>query len=78
MAQLALRHHSGIKDAHIQQTIVAKSDERVVERLESLEKTIKNKPVSNIELERIIDGALQVVKTTKNGKKLEYNRYKIN
>lgn len=78
LAQLALRHHSGIKDAHIEQTFVAKTDERVIDRLESLEKTLKNKPVTNIELERIIDGALQVVKTTKKGRKIEYNRYKIN
>tara|TARA_R110001599_G_scaffold75668_2_gene207538 strand:+ start:15182 stop:19168 length:3987 start_codon:yes stop_codon:yes gene_type:complete len=78
LAKLALRHQTGVIDPAIHQTIIAKSDERVVERLESLEKTIKNKPVSNIELERIIDGAMQVVKTTTNGKKIIYNRYKIN
>ena len=78
LAQLALRHQTGMIDPAIHQTIIAKSDERVVERLDSLEKTIKNKPVSNIELERIIDGALQVVKTTTKGKKIIYNRYKIN
>lgn len=78
LAQLALRHNTGMIDPAIHQTIIAKSDERVVERLDSLEKTIKNKPVSNIELERIIDGALQVVQTTTKGKKVIYNRYKIN
>ncbi len=78
LAQLALRHNTGMIDPAIHQTIIAKSDERVVERLDSLEKTIKNKPVSNIELERIIDGAMQVVKTTTKGKKIIYNRYKIN
>ncbi len=77
LAHLALKHQNGKIDG-VQANIIAQNnDKRIVEKLESLEKTIKNKPVSNIELERIIDGTLQVVRSTTTNGKTIYNRYKI-
>jgi TP901 family phage tail tape measure protein len=49
----------------------------LVQKLESLEKTIKNKPETNIELEKIVDGAMMIKRSTKKGSTLIYNRYKV-
>jgi len=49
----------------------------VVSRLESLERTIKNKPETNIELEQIISGAMVVKRTKTQGNTKVYNRYRV-
>jgi len=50
----------------------------VIERLESLENTIKNKPETNIKIEEIINGAMLITRETKKGNTINYNRYRIN
>lgn len=49
----------------------------IVKKLESLEQTIKNKPVSNVQVEEIVSGALTIARETKHGNKTIYNRYKV-
>lgn len=49
----------------------------VLNRLESLEKTIQHKPETNIEFGEIIGGAMQIIKTQKKGSTTVYNRYKV-
>jgi len=51
--------------------------ELIVSRLESLEKAIMDKPEVNIDVERIIDGAMIIARTTKKGKTITVNRYRI-
>ena len=53
------------------------NSDQVVKKLDSLERTIKNKPETNIELEKIIDGAMIITRTTKEGNNKIYNRYKV-
>ena len=49
----------------------------IVERLESLEQTIKNKPESNIQLTEIVNGAMVITKEVRSGNTSTYNRYKV-
>lgn len=49
----------------------------IVERLESLENTIKNKPETNVQIEDIVQGAMTITRETRKGNSKVYNRYKI-
>ena len=49
----------------------------LADKLDSLERTISNKPEHNIELEQIVDGAMAISRTTKRGNTKIYNRYRI-
>ena len=49
----------------------------VVKRLESLEQTIKDKPEHSLRVEDVVTGALTIVRETKEGNTLNYNRYRI-
>jgi hypothetical protein len=49
----------------------------IVQKLDSLEKAIKTKPETNIELGEIVSGAMEIVKTTRKGNDVIYNRYRI-
>lgn len=49
----------------------------LVNRLDNLTKVIQDKPETNIELGEITQGAMEIVKSTKTGNTLVYNRYKI-
>lgn len=48
----------------------------VINELQSLKETIKNKPETNIRLEEIINGALMITRETKKGNSVVYDRYK--
>jgi myosin heavy subunit len=49
----------------------------IVGKLDALEKAIKSKPETNIELGEIVGGAMEIVKTTRKGNDVIYNRYRI-
>lgn len=49
----------------------------IVGKLDALEKAIKSKPETNIELGEIVGGAMEIVKTTRKGNDVTYNRYRI-
>ncbi len=46
-------------------------------KLDSLERTINNKPEHSLEVEQIIDGAMAISRTTKRGNTKIYNRYRV-
>lgn len=49
----------------------------VVNELKSLKKAIEQKPETNISLGEIMQGAMEIVQTTKSGNKTVYNRYRV-
>ena len=49
----------------------------IVEKLDSLENTIRNKPETNIEMEEIIGGVMAMTRSTKEGNTKIYNRYRV-
>ena len=49
----------------------------LADKLDSLERTISNKPEHNLEVEQIIDGAMAISRTTKRGNTKIYNRYRV-
>lgn len=49
----------------------------VLKQLESLERTIKNKPEHRLEVENVVQGAMDIVRTTKSGGTTIYNRYRV-
>ena len=42
---------------------------QTIERLDSIEKAIKNKPTTNIEMGRIMQGFMEIYETTQTGNK---------
>jgi hypothetical protein len=77
LSNLALKYQAGELQSkiNVHQSKQPEPNE-VVQRLKSLEQTIKMKPETNIELERIIDGALTITKSVKKGNTVVYNRYR--
>jgi len=51
--------------------------DKIVERLDSLENAIKNKPETNIQLESIVNGAMTIVRQSKGNGQTITNRYKV-
>ena len=49
----------------------------LVNKLDNLTKVIQDKPETNIELGEITQGAMEIVKSTKQGNTYTYNRYKV-
>ena len=49
----------------------------LVNELTDIKKTIENKPETNIELGEITQSMMEVVKSTRKGNTIVYNRYKI-
>ena len=49
----------------------------IVAKLDSLEKTIKNKPETNIAFEEIIGGVMAISRETKTGNSKTYNKYRV-
>lgn len=49
----------------------------VVNELKSLKRAIEQKPETNISLGEIMQGAMEIVQTTKRGNKTVYNRYRV-
>lgn len=81
LSQLAYNYQNGlvrdITDGSIASNDVYGTN-ILVDKLDSLEATIRNKPESNIELEQIIDGAMSISRSTRTGNTKVYNRYRIN
>ncbi len=53
------------------------SSSAVIKKLTEVQKAIESKPETNIELESIIDGAMQITRKTKEKNTIIYNRYRI-
>lgn len=79
LADIAWRYQNG-------KLISASSDESiggawesmaVLKQLKSLEDTIKNKPEHDLNVEHVVQGAMNIVRTTKTGRDVVYNRYKV-
>ncbi len=51
--------------------------DKIVERLDSLENAIKNKPETNIQLESIVNGAMTIIRQSKGNGQTITNRYKV-
>jgi len=49
----------------------------LVNRLDNLTQVIQDKPETNIQLGEITQGAMEIVKSTKKGNTIVYNRYKV-
>lgn len=49
----------------------------LADKLDSLERTISNKPEHNIQVEQIIDGAMAITRSVKKGNTKVYNRYRV-
>ena len=49
----------------------------LVDKLDSLERTISNKPEHNLQVEQIIDGAMAITRSTRRGNTKVYNRYRV-
>ena len=49
----------------------------LIQKIDELNATIRNKPETNIELERIVDGAMTITRSTRKGNTLIYNRHKV-
>ena len=80
LAKVALDYNTG--------KMIAKGDAAVamhnpwesallIQKIDELNATIRNKPETNIELERIVDGAMTITRSTKKGNTLIYNRHKV-
>ena len=78
LSNLALKYRNGELESiiNVNNTKSDPESNEIVNRLKSLEHTIKNKPETNIELERIVDGALTIVRSTKKGNTKVFNRYR--
>jgi TP901 family phage tail tape measure protein len=78
LSNLALKFRNGELQSVIHKTESKQNPEsnEIVNRLKSLEQTIRNKPETNIELERIVDGAMTILKTTTSGNTKVFNRYR--
>lgn len=78
LSNLALKYRNGELESiiNVNNTKSDPENNEIVNRLKSLEQTIRNKPETNIELERIVDGALTIVRTTKKGNTKVFNRYR--
>ena len=49
----------------------------LADKLDSLERTISNKPEHNLEVEQIIDGAMTITRETRRGNTKIFNRYRV-
>ena len=80
LARLAQEYNAGNvihKSEGASQIGGAWSTVAVIKKLDELENAIKSKPETNIELGEIIDGAMTIIKSKKQGNSIVYNRYKV-
>lgn len=49
----------------------------LADKLDSLERTISNKPEHNLQVEQIIDGAMAITRSTRRGNTKVFNRYRV-
>jgi TP901 family phage tail tape measure protein len=77
LSQLAMEYQNGKMVRSDSQISSALELAVLVNRLDNLTKVIQDKPETNIELGEITQGAMEIVKSTKKGNTIVYNRYKI-
>ena len=78
LAQLAQEYQNGTLRADNATQIGNGWDSHlVVKRLESIESAIKNKPEHSLDIENVVIGAMDIVRSTKRGGDVVYNRYKV-
>lgn len=80
LAKIAQEYNAGkivSKSEAAQQMGGAWSSAAVIKKLTEVQKAIESKPETNIQLESIIDGAMQISRKTKEKNTVIYNRYKI-
>ena len=77
LSQLAMEYQNGKIVRSDSQISSALELAVLVNRLDNLTKVIQEKPETNIELGEITQGAMEIVKSTKKGNTIVYNRYKV-
>ena len=80
LAKIAQEYNTGElirKGEGAMQVGVAWQTAAILKELNELKAVIKNKPETNIELGEIVGGAMEIVKTTKKGNDIIYNRYRV-
>lgn len=79
LASLAASYHAGniISKDGATQLGNGWNTSAIIKQLESLEKTIKNKPEHSLGVENVVIGAMDIVKQVKEGNTRVYNRYRI-
>ena len=77
LSNLAMEYQNGKIIRSDSQTSSALELSILVNRLDNLTKVIQDKPETNIELGEITQGAMEIVKSTKKGNTIVYNRYKV-
>jgi TP901 family phage tail tape measure protein len=77
LSQLAMEYQNGKIVRSDSQISSALELAVLVNRLDNLTKVIQDKPETNIELGEITQGAMEIVKSTKKGNTIVYNRYKV-
>ena len=77
LSQLAMEYQNGKIVRSDSQISSALELAVLVNRLDNLTQVIQDKPETNIELGEITQGAMEIVKSTKKGNTIVYNRYKV-
>lgn len=77
LTRIAVNYQNGVAVSGASQSASALDLALVVNELNDIKETIKNKPETNIELGEITSSMMEVVKSVKKGNSITYNRYKI-
>ena len=77
LATLAQNYNNGRLMGSNSQSATAFETAILVNKIDELNATIKNKPETNIELGEITQSVMNIVKTTKQGNTIKTNRYKV-
>ena len=80
LSQLAYNYQNGLVRDVADGLTISKDLSGVsilADKLDSLERTISNKPEHNLEVEQIIDGAMAITRSTRRGNTKVYNRYRV-
>jgi TP901 family phage tail tape measure protein len=78
LARVAQDYQNGkIMQEGASQIAIGWNDSAILNRLESLENTIKSKPEHDLRVEDVVTGAMTIVRQTKRGNNVQYNRYKV-
>ena len=77
LATLAQNYNNGRLMGSNSQSATAFETAILVNKIDELNATIKNKPETNIELGEITQSVMHIVKTTKQGNTIKTNRYKV-
>ena len=77
LGQIAMEYNNGKIVNSNSQVGSALELSLLVNKLDNLTKVIQDKPETNIELGEITQGAMEIVKSTKQGNTYTYNRYKV-